>query len=108
MLFISTLLAFSVYHAISSVAFSVLPVLNSMSSMGMSVAKEKMLSTADRMLKIIDSTRYLRYGGMNRRSTFRNSFIFIYGYNPRMRCKGKEKTGNNELNCVKNFCVLRK
>ena len=58
MLFISTPSTFPQSHAISVVAFSVSPVWNKMFSMGISVANEKIFSTADRILKMTDSTRY--------------------------------------------------
>ena len=61
-------------HGIQSV--SRMPeVWNRMFRIGMMVMNEKMFSSADRMLNTTVSTRYFLYGGTNRRSTFRNSFI---------------------------------
>ena len=56
MLFIKVSLSSA--HGMRLVAVSASPVLNRICNMGMSVANEKMLSTADRMLNSTDSARY--------------------------------------------------
>jgi hypothetical protein len=45
--------------------------------MGIRAAKEKMFNITERILKITDATRYFLYGGTNRLSTFKNSFIML-------------------------------
>ena len=58
MLFISTSCTFDQSHAMSAVAVLASLVWKSICKMGIRAAKEKILSTADRMLNTTDSTRY--------------------------------------------------
>ena len=58
MLFMSTSWMWLQSHAMSEVVVLASPVWKRICRMGMSAAKEKMLSTTERMLNNTDSTRY--------------------------------------------------
>ena len=73
-------MALSQSHGIRAVTAVASPVLNIIWSMGTMAMNENMLSTADSMLNATVMARYFLYGGTKRRSTCRNSFIFLLIY----------------------------
>ena len=71
-------------------------------------ANEKIFNSADRMLNTTDSTRYFLYGGTNRLSTLRNSFIFYGFYSKESWSSGVFliEVINNRINTVtKVICI---
>jgi hypothetical protein len=76
MLFISTVWMLLQSQAIKLVAVSASLVWKRICKIGISAANEKMFNIAERILNTTLRIKYFLYGGTNRLSTLRNSFIF--------------------------------